>query len=83
MENKYKVYSVNPGGKYERCYRGTSLVAADNAEEANQIIEDRTREDIHNDYDMWGYGTVGEGNVVENVYSEVKGIVLYGIYYFG
>ena len=83
MENKYKVYIVNPGGSYKKCYRGTSLVAADNAEEANQIIEDRTREDIHNDYDMWGYGEVDEHSIIENVYSEVKGIVYYGIYYYG
>ena len=83
MENKYKVYSVNPGGRYERCYRGTSLVAADNAEEANQIIEDKIREDKDNRNDMWGYGEVDEDCVIENVYSEVKGIVHYGIYYYG
>lgn len=83
MENKYKVYSVNPGGKYERCYRGMSLVAAENVEEANKIISKEIEEDMHNNRDMWGYGTVNECDIVENVYSEVKGIILYGIYYYG
>ena len=60
-----------------------SLVAAENAEEANKIISKEIKEDIHNHNDMWGYGMIDEYDIVENVYSEVKGIVLYGIYYYG
>lgn len=83
MENKYNVYKIDTGGRYAGCYRGMSLVAAENVEEANKIISKEIKEDIHNHNDMWGYGTVDEYDIVENVYSEVKGIVLYGIYYYG
>ena len=48
----YKVYKVEP----QMHYHGMSLVAANNAEEANSI---------------------------EGLLSERKGIVLYGIYYYG
>lgn len=82
MEN-YNVYQIAPGGKYARCYRGMSLVAAKNVEEANKIISEEIKEDTHNDKNMWGYGEVNECDIVENVYSNVKGIVLYGIYYYG
>ena len=83
MENKYNVYQIGTGGKYARCYRGMSLVAAENEDEANKIISQEIKEDINNDHDMWGYGMVNESDIVENVYSDVKGIVLYGIYYYG
>lgn len=83
MENKYNVYKIETGGKYASCYRGFSLVAAENADEANKIIAEEIKKDVHNDCDMWGYGTVNEHDIVENVYSDVKGIVLYGIYYYG
>lgn len=81
MGNKYKVYQVTT--RYARCFRGMSLVAAENANEANKIIDKEMKEDIHNYHDMWGYGTVDKNDIIENVYSEVKGIVLYGIYYCG
>lgn len=40
-------------------------------------------EDIYNDRDMWGYGKVTGAGIIENVYATVKGIVHYGIYYYG
>ena len=83
MENKYNVYQIGTGGRYASCYNGMSLVAAENAEEANKIISKEIKEDVHNAHDMWGYGMVDEYDIVENVYSDVKGIVLYGIYYRG
>ena len=83
MGNKYNVYKIDTGGKYASCYRGMSLVAAENSEEANKIIEEEQRLDTHNNKDTWGYGIVREYDIVENVYSDVKGIVLYGIYYYG
>ena len=83
MEIKYNVYKIETGGKYASCYRGISLVAAESVDQANEIIAKEIKKDIHNDRDMWGYGTVDEYDIVENVYSDVKGIVLYGIYYYG
>lgn len=83
MENKYNVYKIDTGGRYAGCYSGISLVAAENADEANKIISKEIKEDVNNANDMWGYGMVDEYDIVENVYSDVKGIVLYGIYYKG
>lgn len=54
MEDNYKVYAITP----KACYRGLSFVAAENADEANKIIAEKTEEDIYNDRDMWGYGKV-------------------------
>ena len=47
----YKVYKVEP----QMFYHGMSLVAADNAEEANSIIADFKRDDTNNWNDSWGY----------------------------
>ena len=75
----YKVYKVEP----QMHYHGMSLVAANNAEEANSIIADFKREDTNNWHDSWGYCEVDESDVIEGLLSERKGIVLYGIYYYG
>ena len=83
MEDKYNVYEIKPGGEYASCYRGSSLIAAENAEEANKIILKEIQEDEHNERDTWGYSTVQEYDIIENVYATVKGIVHYGIYYYG
>ena len=42
---KYNVYTINPEGKYASCYRGLSLVAAENADEANRIVAEKIKED--------------------------------------
>ena len=39
--------------------------------------------DKDNKLDSWGYELVDEDDVIESVYSEEKGIMLYGIYYSG
>lgn len=83
MEDRYNVYEIKPGGKYASCYRGSSLIAAENAEDANKIILKEIQEDEHNERDTWGYSTVQEYDIIENVYATVKGIVHYGIYYYG
>ena len=83
MKNKYNVYRIETGGIYASCYTGMSLVAAENVDEANKIITKEIKEDVRNDLNMWGYGMVNEFSVIENVYSDVKGIVLYGIHYRG
>ena len=75
----YKVYKVEP----RMCYHGMSLVAAESAVEANSIIADFKRDDTNNWNDSWGYCEVGEGDAIEGLLSERKGIVLYGIYYYG
>lgn len=75
----YKVYKVEP----QMYYHGVSLVAADNAEEANVIIADFKRDDTNNWNDSWGYCGVDESDAIEGLLSERKGIVLYGIYYYG
>ena len=75
----YKVYKVEP----QMFYHGMSLVAADSAEEANLFISDFKRYDTNNWSDSWGYCEVDEGDAIEGVFSERKGIVLYGIYYYG
>ena len=75
----YKVYKVEP----QMYYHGMSLVAANNAEEANVIIADFKKNDTNNWCDSWGYCEVDESDVIEGVLSEHKGIVLYDIYYYG
>ena len=75
----YKVYKV----ELQMHYHGMSLVAAVNAVEANSIITDFKRDDTNNWNDSWGYCEVDEGDAIEGVFSERKGIVLYGIYYYG
>ena len=78
-KDMYKVYCINS----KSCYRGLSLVAADNAEEANSIIERFKDFDKDNKLDSLGYELVDEDDVIKSVYSEEKGIMLYGIYYIG
>lgn len=75
----YKVYKVEP----QMHYHGMSLVAAESAVEANSIIADFKRCDTNNWSDSWGYCEVDESDSIEGLLSERKGIVLYGIYYYG
>ena len=75
----YKVYKVEP----RMYYHGISLVAANSAVEANSIIADFKKNDTNNWNDSWGYCEVDESDVIKDVLSERKGIVLYGIYYYG
>ena len=75
----YKVYKVEP----QIYYHGISLVAANSAVEANSIITDFKKNDTNNWNDSWGYCEVDENDAIEGLLSERKGIVLYGIYYYG
>lgn len=80
MENeKYNVYEIN----CTRLYNGYALVAAEDANEANNFIEQFKKEDSDNYCDSNGYCYVGKGDVIEDLYSERKGIIKYGIYYSG
>ena len=75
----YKVYIVQS----KTCYHGMSLIGANSAEEANDIIDKFVEWDKKNECDSWGYMHVDESDIIEGVYSEEKGIVHYGIYYGG
>jgi hypothetical protein len=77
---KYNVYEVRP---WLGCYRGMSLVAAESTEEANCIIKDFIKSDHKNHMDSWGYSQVSEHDLIEGLYSENKGVVHMGIYYYG
>lgn len=74
MHNVYRIDS----GLY---YTGISLVAADNVDEANQIIKSFKDEDKSNLLDSYGYEYVSEDNMMDGIFSERKGIILSGIYY--
>lgn len=74
---RYKVYKIEPSP----CYSGISLVAAENEEVANKEIEDFKNRDNDNNLNSWGYGKVSESDVIDNLYSDERGIMLYGIYY--
>lgn len=75
----YKVYKIDS----EIYYRGISLVAADNAKEANTIIDDYKKIDKNNSGDSWGYCRVDENDVIDGIFAEEKGIVYFGIRYSG
>lgn len=76
---KYKVYMIDSNAYYA----GKSVVAAESAQEANKIIDTFVHEDSHNRSDSWGYCHVEEGDALEDVYAERKGIIYYGIHYTG
>lgn len=76
----YKVYEINTRLS---CYGGVSFVAADNAEEANSFVDNFKKIDTNNYGDSWGYDSVEEGNVIDGLFAQDKGIVYYGIYYRG
>ena len=80
MENeKYNVYEIN----CTQYYNGYALVAAENVNEANNFIEQFKKGDSDNYCNSTGYSYVDETDVLEDVYSERKGIIKYGIYYSG
>lgn len=73
---RFKVYYIKPNSSY---YRGFSLVAAENAEKANQFISSLKK----SYFDSLGYSFVSEFDVIKDVYSEKTGILKYGIFYCG
>ena len=77
---KNKVYEVSPNYYYS----GYALVGAENAKEAKQYILDFKERDKDNKFDSWGYDEcIDECDLLENVYTEEKGILIYKIYYTG
>ena len=75
----YKVYEI----PVEYCYDGTSLVAANSAEEANEFIKSFKESDPNNECDSFGYGFVDEHDIIPHIYADIEGIINYGIRYFG
>lgn len=73
----YKVYLVNPNIDYA----GFALVAAEDATNANKIIEDFKTFDDDNTYDSYGYCFVDDDDLIEELSSNIKGFILQKIYY--
>ena len=77
---KYNVYEISPCSFY---YRGMSLVAAETVEEANEFIDCFISVDSDNGCNSFGYSHVDELDIIDHLYSDEKGIILYGISYNG
>ena len=75
----YKVYCVDA----KSGYLGYSLVAADNAEKANKVIDSFKKFDEYNCLDSWGYSHVDESDVIDGLWAEHEGITYQGIIYHG
>ena len=71
---QYHVYQIIA----KKPYDGSSFVAAENANEANEFIR-RFKEQDHSKLSD-AYSFVEDWNLVENMFSTKKGIVGYGIY---
>ena len=71
-EYKCKVYLIEP----RVGWHGFSLVAALDADYANQIIRKAVGESEY----YWGYSRVYENDAINNVYSDTLGFVYEGIY---
>lgn len=75
----YKVYRVDSLSGYS----GYSLVAANDAKEANAYVEEFKKQDKDNRHDSWGYYSVDESDIIDGLWSEFKGFVIFGVYYSG
>ena len=76
---KYNVYQV-PSGIY---YRGLSLIAAEDAIQANKFIKEFKESDPKNISSSWGYDYISENYKLDDIYSDKTGILYKGIYYSG
>lgn len=75
MDNK--VYLIKPDYNYE----GFSLVAAENAASANELIASFKEMDYNNRYNSYGYCYVCEDDVIEELRANRKGFIIESIYY--
>ena len=76
---KYNIYEVD--SKFY--YNGIALVAAENVDEANRIIQSYRDCDENNTCDSWGWENVSKDNLVPELFSKEKGIILNRIHYCG
>lgn len=74
---KYKVYEINS----ENYYSGNSLIAAMNAEEANEMIRDFKNNDVGNKMNSAGYNFVEESNCIEHLFSDISGFITKDIFF--
>ena len=72
--NVYRISSTSD-------YHGYSLVAAENASQANIFIEAFKQSDPNNAYDSMGYNFVDESDRISNIYSDITGFIVHEIYY--
>lgn len=79
MEKEYKVYA----SQAKCAYNGYSLIAAESATRANEIIQEFQDEDPDNNFDSWGYGKVSEDDVIEFLHSYEERIIHHGIMHSG
>lgn len=77
MDEKYKVYKIDPVGNYH----GLGIVAAESVEEANKLIDEFKNQDIRDSMYSEGYSHVDSGDLIYDLYSERKGIIYQEIYY--
>lgn len=75
---KFKVYTSYA----KKHYVGSSLIAAESAEEANKIIDQEIANDPKNASDSWGLSKVSESDHFDN-FSNEKGLIEHGIHYYG
>lgn len=76
LYNVYAIYSADN-------YYGISLVAAESVDEANKIIQDFRNNDKSNENDSYGYTDVSESDLLKELSSTSKGIILKNISYCG
>ena len=76
---KHNVYQILPS----RYYGGISLVAAENAEKANEAIREFIKSDPENHNSSWRYEYIDESYRLDHLYSDITGIIYEGIYYSG
>ena len=74
---RFNVYRISSTSDY----RGYSLVAAENASQANIFTEAFKQSDPNNAYDSMGYNFVDESDRISNIYSSITGFIMHGIYY--
>lgn len=65
---KYNVYKIEPDYNYS----GFSLVAAENVEEANKIIQKFKSEDEGNTYDSYGYSFIEKYDIIYGIFPKEK-----------
>lgn len=73
---KYNVYQI-PSGYF---YGGMSLIAAENAEHANQLIKEFKKSDPKNLESSCGYENITESYKLDNIYADKAGVLYKGIY---
>ena len=77
--NKIKVYHMDP----YMLYGGFALIAAETADEANEMILDYKKHDPHNQSNSFGFCYVDELDRIYELTSSEKGIIYNRVYYSG